>query len=145
MAIATVKKTSAEAPLLELEDVQALLARGYKNLPFARYLLLSIDDAKAARSWIRGTACQIPNSNSPAPEYALHMAFTWQGILALGYSEHELEGFSHEFRQGMADEHRARMLGDREQSHPSDCVNCKICQRLEYPLIPKSISDFVMA
>jgi hypothetical protein len=41
---------------LELEDVQGLFARGYGDLRSAVFLLLSLDDAAAARRWLAGLA-----------------------------------------------------------------------------------------
>ncbi|MDQ4129623.1 MAG: hypothetical protein M3133_01300 [Actinomycetota bacterium] len=41
---------------LELSDIQGLLARGYGNLPAARFLILSIDDPAAASPWLASLA-----------------------------------------------------------------------------------------
>ncbi len=40
----------------ELNDVQGLVARGYGNLPSARFLVVGIDDAAAGRDWLGAVA-----------------------------------------------------------------------------------------
>lgn len=106
---------------LELEDVQGLVARGYGNLPAARYLILQVDDAAVARGWLRGIASQVtPGSNKP-DDRSLHVAFTAEGLRALGMDEATLSTFSREFWEGMAEPHRARhVLGDRDESAPEN-------------------------
>ena len=52
---------------LDLDDIQGLIARGYPDLHAARYVLLQIDDAAAARRWLGGLADQItPGPARPA-------------------------------------------------------------------------------
>lgn len=106
---------------LELEDIQGLVARGYGNLPAARYLILQVDDAAAARAWLRGIADHVtPGSHKP-DDRSLHVAFTADGLRAFGFDEATLETFSREFYEGMTEPHRARhVLGDRDESAPEN-------------------------
>ncbi len=46
----------------------------------------------------------------------MSIAFTWNGLRALGLDEASLASFPEEFRQGMAA--RAEMLGDTGPNHP---------------------------
>jgi Dyp-type peroxidase family len=48
------------------------------------------------------------------------LAFTWNGLRALGVSEPSLASFPEEFRQGMAA--RAQMLGDIGANHPDNWI-----------------------
>ncbi len=48
------------------------------------------------------------------------VAFTWNGLRALGVDEASLATFPEEFRQGMAA--RAEMLGDTGANHPEHWV-----------------------
>ena len=101
--------TSSE---FDYADVQGLVRFGYKHMTKARYDLLRIKDAAAARAWLR--AARVTNAvyMKPPPITALHVAFSAPGLRALGVSEAVIAGFSHEFRAGMAAESRARQLGD---------------------------------
>ena len=97
---------------VDFEDVQALVRFGYKRLTEARYELLLVKNAAAARSWLSSAVVNNAKYTKERPETALHIAFTAPGLRALGVSESVIEGFSHEFRTGMATEYRARQLGD---------------------------------
>ena len=48
------------------------------------------------------------------------VAFTWNGLRALGVDEAALETFPEEFKQGMVA--RAEMLGDTGDNHPDNWV-----------------------
>ena len=102
----------------EAADVQGLVRYGYVNLRAARYLLLAVTDAAAARRWLGALADRIPTAASRANEVAIHLAFTGSGLAALGLAAPALAGFSPEFREGMVSPHRSRFLGDVQESDP---------------------------
>lgn len=102
---------------LEKHDMQGLIARGYGRLPFARFLLLEIKDPARARAYLRTVEL---TSALVAPETtALHIAFTWPGLVKLEVPASALGSFSREFRGGMDDDVRAKSLGDTGVNAPS--------------------------
>lgn len=108
-------------PTLELDDVQGLVARGYGNLPAARYLILRVDEAAAARAWLRSISVGVTPGSLKPEDRSLHLAFSAAGLRALGMAEPTLATFAREFWEGMAEPHRARhILGDRDESAPEN-------------------------
>ncbi|HHI77154.1 MAG TPA: peroxidase, partial [Gammaproteobacteria bacterium] len=98
-------------PTVEFEDMQALLRSGLGRLSEARFLLLQIRDAAAARAWIGEAPVDAAAGVAPAPRTALQLAFSAPGLRALGLGEAALRGFSAEFVEGMAgDANRSRRL-----------------------------------
>jgi deferrochelatase/peroxidase EfeB len=74
---------------------------------------LNIRDARAARSWLTNAPITTAEKLTTAPTTALQVAFTCEGLRALGLSAEILEAFSPEFLSGMAgQESRSRRLGD---------------------------------
>ncbi len=104
--------TSSGFGNVDLADVQGLVRFGYRKMTKARYELLHVKDAAAARSWLASAQVNSAATMDPPPKTALHIAFTSAGLRAIGVREAVIEGFSHEFRAGMATEYRARQLGD---------------------------------
>ena len=108
-------------------DVQGNIVRGYR-LPLVRYLMLEVADRTAARRWlassVSGAGNGVPQITSEAPwgdtkpETCFNIALTYPGLLALGTPDATLQGFSTEFRQGMA--YRAVKLGDVDDSAPKN-------------------------
>ncbi|HKN40598.1 MAG TPA: hypothetical protein VJ456_15985, partial [Acidimicrobiia bacterium] len=77
--------------VLELADMQGLVARAYGRLPFARYVVGRIGDPAAARSWLAGIArdvCTADQSEDDGP--SLNIAFTWDGLRRLGLADDAL-------------------------------------------------------
>jgi deferrochelatase/peroxidase EfeB len=106
---------------VELDDVQGLVRFGYRHLTEASYLLLRVTDAAAARSWLARAPITSAVRADPLPDTALQVAFTGEGLLALGVAPDLCEGFSAEFLAGMAsDAARARRLGDVDANDPGD-------------------------
>lgn len=98
---------------VDFSDIQGIVRFGYGPLTEAAFVLLTIRDADAARSWLSNapvsTAVKLPT----APRTAFQLAFTSEGLQALGVPAHVLAGFSPEFLSGMAeDPNRSRRLGD---------------------------------
>ena len=97
---------------LELGDVQGLVARGYGNLPAARFLLLRLEDGEAARSWLGAILETVTHGDEHPEARAVNVAFTGEGLGRLGLSPEVLAQFSNELVTGMTTEHRRRVLGD---------------------------------
>ena len=100
------------APAPELHDVQGLVARGYGDLGAARFLLLSIDDGPAGRSWLGALGPTLTAGDARPQERAVNVALTSSGLATLGVPPDILELFPLEFAGGMTTPHRRRMLGD---------------------------------
>lgn len=110
---------SQDSPV-ELNDVQGLVRFGYRHLTEACFLLLRIKDPGAARAWLAQAAVTSAVTADPLPDAALHVAFTSEGLRALGVAPDLCEAFSAEFLAGMAsDAERARRLGDVGANDPS--------------------------
>lgn len=109
--------------MLELENIQGYLIRGYAHMLYSRFVYLQISDAKAAKKWLSKSwkemtsARHIHDKSKIAPTH-LNIAFTHDGLAALGLDEENLAAFSREFRQGMVSPHRTRLLGDFDSSSP---------------------------
>ncbi|HEX9433168.1 MAG TPA: hypothetical protein VF936_10325 [Burkholderiales bacterium] len=117
------------APLAELGDLQGLLRQGYPFFDGAAYCLFRIDDAPNVRRWLATLLHPDPGERwidsalqfSKRLKYedsGVAIAFTPSGLKALGLSDDALGSFVPEFREGMAAEHRARLLGDVGPSCP---------------------------
>jgi Dyp-type peroxidase family len=104
---------------VDYSDIQGLVRFGYARLSEASFLLLNIRDARAARSWLTMAPVTTAVELSQAPATALQVAFTREGLQALGLPDHVLAGFSAEFLSGMSGlESRSRRLGDVSANSP---------------------------
>lgn len=103
----------------ERHDVQGFVVSGYGKMHQARYLLLEIRDPGATRQWIGDLAERVTTSKRPEVRRCVNVAVTSDGCVALGLSRRELGTFSPPFQEGMASEHRRRILGDVDASAPS--------------------------
>jgi Dyp-type peroxidase family len=90
-------------------------------------LFVAIREHAAGRAWLSETlpfvtsaaAWQTATSERTAgQEYGLNLALTHSGLSALGLPESALRTFAPEFREGMASENRAHILGDAGESAP---------------------------
>lgn len=98
---------------VDFADVQGLVRFGHGRLSEASFLLLEIADRDAARRWLQNAPVTSARKTDPPPEVALQVAFTRDGLEALGVAPAIIEGFSDEFIAGMAGEaNRSRRLGD---------------------------------
>src|SRR5688572_16611912 len=111
-----------------LADVQGFITTAYGHLSHAAYLFVQFHDARHARRWIGTLAPAItsssrwptlPNGEKLKPAVALNVAFTAEGLAALGVPSRILCTFPVEFQEGIAREHRSRILGDTEESDPA--------------------------
>jgi deferrochelatase/peroxidase EfeB len=106
-------------PGVDFNDIQGLVRFAHHKLTQGCFWLLNIRDASAARSWLAAAPVTTAIELDGAPKTALQVAFTHEGLKALGLPDDTLAGFSDEFLSGMAgDESRSRRLGDVGVSAP---------------------------
>src|SRR3954453_5660268 len=113
--------TATTATTLELDDIQSGALHPRPSPYAGRHLLLRIDDRAAGRELVRrlhGVVDAGRPSSEPAGDGWLTVAFTYQGLKALGVPEASLESFAPEFKEGMAA--RAARLGDGGDSAPAN-------------------------
>jgi Dyp-type peroxidase family len=111
----------SDAVTVPLDDVQGIILRGYELLDEATFLLLTIDDAAAARTWLRNIVGRLTSARAKPDQEAINLAFTYRGLLKLGLPEDAAGAFSREFQEGMDTEHRNRVLGDTgNEQDPND-------------------------
>jgi Dyp-type peroxidase family len=103
---------------LERKDIQGIVMSGYGHLPCATYLLLHVADATAARSWLG--RLDITSAEVKQEGTSINIAFTERGLARLGLHADTLATFSRAFREGMATEHRSRILGDADENAPTN-------------------------
>ena len=107
-------------PEIDFADVQGLVRFGHGRLSEASFFLLEVADAAAARRWLQDAPVTSALATDPPPDTALQVAFTREGLDALGVSPDIVQGFAEEFIAGMAsDEGRSRRLGDVGANDPS--------------------------
>jgi deferrochelatase/peroxidase EfeB len=113
--------TASPAPGFDFgDDVQGIVWTGYGALKDAVFLLLTIVDADAARAWLRTAPVTTVLAAEGQLATAMQLAFTCQGLQALGVDATTIAQFSHEFAAGMtAEMNRSRRLGDIGASAPS--------------------------
>lgn len=101
---------------MELDDIQALIVRAHKEYKAATYLMIQVSKATTARIWLGNMVNRITPASEKPSGTRFQLALTWKGLQALGFPKDHTEGFAIEFIQGMDSEHRARVLGDLNQS-----------------------------
>jgi Dyp-type peroxidase family len=106
--------------VLELDDIQHFLLTRPRAMA-ARYGFLTIRKPAEGRAWLSGIIDKVGTGKTFAAGAAtdsrwVTVAFTWNGLRALGVDEAALGSFPDEFRQGMAA--RAEILGDTGDNHP---------------------------
>src|SRR6476660_2607547 len=105
---------------VDYADVQGLIRFGYGQMTSASYVLVHVNNADAAKAWLRSAPITTAVAPKPPPKTAMNIAVTAPGLRALGVPESIIGGFSHEFRGGMGQESRARQLGDVGKNAPSN-------------------------
>ncbi len=111
----------ANLPLLELSDIQAIILRPRPSPYKGEVVVLRIDDAAQGREMLRRIIPHVATSDAwwkPTLPAWLGIAFTFQGLKALGLSQEFLDSFPEEFRQGMAA--RAGFLNDMGANAPDN-------------------------
>ena len=112
--------------VLDLDDIQSGALHERPSPYVGRYLLLRIEDRAAGRELVRRLVDIVDHgqpSAEPQQDAWITVAFTYQGLKALGVPQESLDSFAPEFQQGMAA--RAADLGDVGESAP---------EHWEYPL-----------
>ena len=109
-------------------DIQGFVTSGFGHLWHTAYLCFEITDVSAGRKWLAGIVRRVttakgwrsaPEGSKRKPEATVNLAFTWNGLAALGVSDAALCSFPRAFREGMADPARAAsVLGDIGDSAP---------------------------
>jgi Dyp-type peroxidase family len=105
---------------LDLEDIQSGALHERPSPYVGRYVLLRIDDRAAGRELVRRLLSVVDHgrpSSEPRHGAWVTVAFTYQGLKALGVPQDSLDSFAPEFQQGMAA--RAVELGDVGESSPA--------------------------
>jgi Dyp-type peroxidase family len=113
--------TAGEGIGLELGDIQSGALHERPSPYVGTYLLLRIDDRAAGRELVRRLRPVVDSgrpSADPAHDAWITVAFTYQGLKALGVPQDSLDSFAPEFQQGMAA--RAAELGDVGESSPAN-------------------------
>ncbi|QHT69783.1 peroxidase [Rhodocytophaga rosea] len=107
--------------MVEKDDVQGIIFKGYARLEWASYILLHFTEPAPARKWIADLSTRILSAGTSSRDQstAIHIAFTCPGLAKLGLSAEELATFPREFTEGMVTEHRQRILGDCNEGEPA--------------------------
>jgi Dyp-type peroxidase family len=108
-------------PTLEVDDIQATVLRPRPSPYKGEYVILRVDEAVQGREMVRRIIPHVAPAEGwwvPSLPGWLGIAFTYQGLKALGVPNASLESFPQEFRQGMAA--RATILNDTGGNAPSN-------------------------
>jgi deferrochelatase/peroxidase EfeB len=111
--------------MVNLDDVQGNILRGYRKNR-VRHLLVQIVDASKARAWV-GATTGSDRAIAPAvttaghwgerpPDVCVNLGFTFAGLVALGVPPSTTGSFPNAYRDGMAA--RASKLGDWGEAAP---------------------------
>ena len=110
--------------MLDLDDIQHFLLTRPPAMA-ARYGFLTFRQPDQGRAWLSGIIDRVGRGRAVASGGSFDarwvtVAFTWNGLRALGVDDAALATFPDEFRQGMAA--RAAILGDTGANHPDHWV-----------------------
>lgn len=98
-------------------DVQGGILSPYVGVTHGAVLLIALDGAAGAEAFLSRLQGKVASEATAGTHAVLrNVAFTPAGLRACGLSDDELDLFSEEFRQGMAE--RAGLLGDVRHNHP---------------------------
>jgi len=111
--------------MLEFEDIQHILLTRAPALT-GRYEFLSFKDPAGARTWLAEILPKVQSAKAMRESVNkekrwVTIAFTWNGLRAVGVDEVALATFPQEFRDGMVA--RAKMLGDTGANDPAHWVD----------------------
>ncbi|WP_202814664.1 Dyp-type peroxidase [Bradyrhizobium tropiciagri] len=112
---------SMRAPALETSDIQATVLRPRPKPYCGEYVVLRIGNAEQGREMLRRVLPHIAPADewwAPSALGWLGIAFTFEGLKALGVPQASLDSFPIEFRQGMAA--RAAILHDFGANAPAN-------------------------
>jgi Dyp-type peroxidase family len=112
---------STHSPTLETSDVQATVLRPRPKPYCGEYVVLRIGNAEQGREMLRRILPHVAPADEwwvPSTPGWLGIAFTFEGLKALGVPQASLDSFPIEFRQGMAA--RAAILHDFGANAPAN-------------------------
>jgi Dyp-type peroxidase family len=110
-----------DIPTLEVSDIQATVLRPRPSPYKGEYVILRIDDTAQGREMVRRLIPHVAPADDwwvPTLPGWLGIAFTYQGLKALGVPPASLNSFPKEFREGMAA--RASILNDVGDNSPAN-------------------------
>lgn len=110
--------------MLELDDIQHILLTRTPAIT-GRYEFLSFANLAGGRAWLSELIPVVESAASAAATMGstnrwVTIAFTWNGLRALGVPAESLATFPDAFREGMAA--RCDILGDTGMNHPDNWV-----------------------
>jgi Dyp-type peroxidase family len=114
-------KPVTDVPALEVIDIQATVLRPRPHPYKGEYVILRIDDSAQGREMLRRIIPHVaPAVDWWVPKLPgwLGIAFTFQGLRALGIPQASLDSFPEEFREGMAA--RSSILNDLGNNAPAN-------------------------
>jgi Dyp-type peroxidase family len=108
--------------MLEYEDIQHILLTRAPALN-GLYVFLSFHRSEGGRAWLSEILKTVQSAaaalaSAEQEQRWVTVAFTWNGLRALGVDEASLDTFPDEFKQGMVA--RAGILGDIGDNHPDN-------------------------
>ena len=111
--------------MLDLDDIQHILLTRAPAMT-GRYEFLSFGDPAGGRAWVSSIketvhSAAAMRASIDKDKRWVTVAFTWNGLRALGVNDSSLATFPEEFRQGMVA--RAEMLGDTGANDPSHWID----------------------
>jgi deferrochelatase/peroxidase EfeB len=112
---------SPRSPTLETSDIQATVLRPRPKLYCGEYVILRLRNAEQGREMLRRILPHVAPADEwwvPSLPGWLGIAFTFEGLKALGVPQASLDSFPIEFRQGMAA--RAAILHDFGANAPAN-------------------------
>jgi Dyp-type peroxidase family len=112
--------------MLEFDDIQYILLTRAPAIT-GRYEFLSFRNAAGGRAWLAAILEKVQSAQETRASVEkdkrwVSVAFTWNGLRALGVNEASLATFPEEFKQGMVA--RAEVLGDTGANHPDNWIGC---------------------
>jgi Dyp-type peroxidase family len=110
-----------DIPVLEMGDIQATVLRPRPHPYRGQYVVLRIDDAAQGRETLRRIIPHVAPADDwwvPSLPGWLGIAFSYQGLKALGVPQASLDSFPQAFREGMAA--RASVLNDTGNNAPAN-------------------------
>ncbi|MFE1192586.1 Dyp-type peroxidase [Streptomyces olivaceoviridis] len=118
--MSTADSSSAAGVRVEIEDVQSGALRP-RPIPYeGKFIFLRVDDSHAGRALLRRllplTSGGLPSVDRSRDAWVA-VAFTHQGLRALGVPQESLDSFPQAFREGMAA--RAELIGDVGENAPA--------------------------
>jgi Dyp-type peroxidase family len=110
--------------MLDLDNIQHILVTRTPAMT-GRYEFLSFGNPAGGRAWLGKLLDKVQSAadartTMDSTDRWITLAFTWNGLRALGVPEDSLATFPDEFREGMAA--RADILGDTGSNHPDNWV-----------------------